>query len=285
VVIIEGDVVKCFDSIPHHVILRRLRTRIKDERFLDLIRQRRQAGVMEDGHVLPTYAGTPQGGLASPLLSNVVCHEFDCWLEDAWHAHPPPLTAKQPQARTNPEYARHKRNLVRWRAQWHGRMPLGRQTPEGLRSKITQTLAARKRVPSVCPRRLLSYGRFADDYVVVLCQHTQAEAQSLQDAMASWLQEHLGLMQHPTKTHRTHWDRRFRFLGYDLRGRRHPNGPRWLRRSIPPEKAREGKGTVQRLCQYTQIPALALFLRVNALMRGGAHDFRYANNASKRFGY
>jgi retron-type reverse transcriptase len=113
------------------VILGRLRKRIKDERFLALIRKMLQAGVREDGHVLPTYSGTPPGGLASPILSNVVLHEFDCWLEDAWHANPPPLTAKQPQARTNPEYARHKRNLVRWRAQLHGRIPLGRQTPAG----------------------------------------------------------------------------------------------------------------------------------------------------------
>ena len=65
---IEGDVVTCFDSIPHHVILRSLRKRIKDERFLDLIRKMLQAGVMEDGHVLPTYSGTPPGrvGLAHP---------------------------------------------------------------------------------------------------------------------------------------------------------------------------------------------------------------------------
>jgi group II intron reverse transcriptase/maturase len=282
---IEGDLVQCFDSIPHHVILRSLRKRIKDERFIDLIRTMLKAGVMEDGHVLPTYSGTPQGGLASPILSNVVLHEFDCWLEDSWHANPPPLTAKQQQARTNPAYARHKRNLVRWRAQLHGRIPLGRQTPEGLRGKITQTLAARKRVPSVLPRRLISYCRFADDYVVVLCQHTKAEAQHLKDAMATWLQEHLGLIQHPTKTHLTHWDRRFRFLGYDLRGRRNPNGTRWLRLSIPPEKEREVKGKVKRLCQYTQIPALDLFMSVNALMRGWAQYFRYANNASKRFGY
>jgi RNA-directed DNA polymerase len=283
--IIEGDLVKCFDSLPHGVILNCLRKRIKDERFIALVCQMLKAGVLEEGHVLPTYSGTPQGGLASPILSNIVLHELDSWLEDHWQANPPPLTAKQQQARTHPEYARHKRNLVRWRAQLHGRIPMGRQTPEGLRAKIQHALAARKRIPSVTSRRLISYCRYADDYVVVLCQHTKAEAQHLKTAMAQWLQEHLGLTQHSEKTRLTHWDDRFRFLGYDLRGQRNPNRTRWLRLSIPPEKEREVKAKVKRLCGYTQIPALDLFMSVNALMRGWANYFRYANNATNRFLY
>ncbi len=131
-------------------------------------------------------------------------HEFDCWLEDQLGANPPRLTAKQQAARANPEYARHKRNLVRWRAQLAGRIPMGRQTPEGLRAKIKQALAARKLIPSVLPRRLLSYCRYADDYVIVLCQYSKAEAIKLKEEMAVWLQSNLGLTQHPEKTHITH---------------------------------------------------------------------------------
>src|SRR5919201_321601 len=198
--IIEGDLVKCFDSIPHGVILTCLRKRIKDERFIDLIRQMLQAGVIEEGSYTRTYSGTPQGGLASPILSNVVLHEFDCWMEDQWQANPPPLTARQQNARVNPEYACHKRNLARWRAQLAGRIPLGHQTPEGLRTKIQTALKARRRIPSVLPRRLIAYGRYADDYVAVLCQYPKREAQQLKTAMAEWLQRHLGPTQHPPKT-------------------------------------------------------------------------------------
>src|SRR5437870_1434928 len=121
---------------------------------------------------------------SSPVLSNIVLHEFDCWMEEYWHANPPPLTKQEQQARNTPEYARHKRNLVRWRAQLAGRIPLGRQTPDGLRAKIRAALAARQQVPSVRPRRMIAYCRYADDYVVVLCQHSKAEAQHLKEAMA-----------------------------------------------------------------------------------------------------
>jgi len=132
---------------------------------------------------------------------------------------------------------------------------------------------------------MISYCRYADDYVVVLCQYSKAEAQQLKEALAQWLQEQVGLTQHPDKTRITHWDDRLRFLGYDLRGQRNLNGTRWLHLSIPPEKERALKAKVQRLCGYTQIPELDLVVSVNALMRGWAQYFRYAKNASRRFGY
>jgi group II intron reverse transcriptase/maturase len=283
--IIEGDLVKCFDSIPHGVILNCLRKRIKDERFIELIRQMLKAGVMEQGNFMPTYSGTPQGGLASPILCNIVLHELDCWIEDYWKANPTRLTAQQQAARANPEYARHKRNLVRWRAQLAGRIPMGRQTPEGLRSKIKEALAARKKIPSVLPRRLISYCRYADDYVLVLCQHSKAEAIHLKAELERWLHHTLGLTQHQEKTQITHWTQRFRFLGYDLKGQRNSNGTHWLRLTIPPEKERELKAKVKRLCSYTQIPELDLFTSVNAIMRGWSNYFRYAHNAPQRFRY
>jgi hypothetical protein len=244
-----------------------------------------RAGVFEDGRVERTSSGTPQGGLASPILSNIVLHEFDCWMEDHWHANPAPETAQQRQARTNLEYKRHTEHLRRWRAQLAGRRPLGRQTPEGLRAKIQAALIARKRMPSVFPRQRLAYCRYADDYTVVLCQYSKAEAHDLKRAMADWLEHHLGVTQHPDKTCITHWDTRFRFLGYDLQGQRNANGRRWLQLHIPPEKERGLKGKLQRLCGYTQIPELDLVLSVNALARGWTNYYRYAHNASQRFAY
>ena len=283
--VIEGDLVKCFDSLPHGVILNCLRKRIKDERFIDLIRRMLKAGVMENFRYEQTYSGTPQGGLVSPILSNVVLHEFDCWMEDHWQTNPPTLTPKQQRARMNPEYARIQGNLYRWRAKLNGRMPMGRQTEEGLRRKIREAIAGRRRIPCYLPRQVIYYCRYADDYVVVLCNYSKEDARCLKQAMAEWLQENLGVIQHPDKTHITHRSKRFRFLGYDLRGQSNPNGTHWLRLTIPPEAERHLKQRVKRLCGYTQIPATDLFSRVNALSRGWTQYYRYAHNGTRRSGY
>jgi group II intron reverse transcriptase/maturase len=283
--IIEGDLQKCFDSLPHGVILNCLRKRIKDERFIDLIRRMLQAGVMEDFRYKQTYSGAPQGGIVSPILMNVVLHEFDGWMEDHWGANPSPLTPRQQWARTNPEYARIKRNLCRWRAQLAGRIPMGRQTVEGLKRKIKESVKERKQVPSALPRQVIYYCRYADDYLVVMCNYSKEDARCLKQAMAEWLQATLGVIQHPEKTQITHWSERYRFLGYHLRGQRNPNGTRWLRLTIPPEAERHLKQRLKRLCGWTQIPETDLFMSVNALLRGWTQYYRYAHNATQRFGY
>ena len=277
--IVEGDLERCFDSLPHSVILACLRKRIKDERFIDLIRRMLQAGVMEQGRYERTYSGAPQGGLCSPIFMNIVLHAFDGWMEEQWQANQPV------PHRAHPEYARLKRNLVRWRGQLRGRIPMGRQTVEGLRRKIAAAEAARHHVPSYAPRPTLSFCRFADDYLVVMGGYGKAEASRLKDAMATWLQEQLGLRQHPDKTRITYWSQRVRFLGYDLRGQRNRNGTRWARLLIPPEAERDLKQRVKRLCGYTQIPATDLIMSVNALLRGWTQYYCYASNATRRFGY
>jgi RNA-directed DNA polymerase len=282
--IIEGDLVKCFDSIPHSVILNCLRKRIQDERLIDLIRRMLQAGVMEDFRYERTHSGTPQGGIASPILANIVLHEFDCWMEEHWQANPI-QTKKQQQARLNPEYVRLKSRIYRWRAQLEGRIPMGRQTIEGLKSKLKEAIAERKRILCLLPKQAIYYCRYADDYMVMLCNYSKEDAQNLKEAMAEWLQENLGLKQHPDKTRLTHWGERLRFLGYDLRGQRNPNGSHWLRLTIPPEAERNLKQRVKRLCGYTQIPELDLFMSVNAQMCGWTQYYRYAHNARQRFEY
>lgn len=283
--IIEGDLQKCFDTLPHKVILNCLRKRIKDERFIDLIRRMLQSGIMEDSRYTPTYSGAPQGGIVSPILMNVVLHEFDCWMEDHWRANPPAQTSKQREARRNPDYVRLKSQLYRWRAKLDRRAPMGHDNPEDLKRKIKEAIEQRKSVPTFLPRQALFFQRYADDYVVILCNYSKEDACCLKQAMAEWLQHTLGLIQHPEKTHITHWRDCYRFLGYHLRGQRNRKGSRWLRLTIPPEAERKLKQQVKRLCRWTQIPETDLFMNVNALLRGWTQYYRYAHNASRRFAY
>ncbi len=77
--IIEGDARACFDEISHKAILRCVREKVMDKNFLALIQLLLKAGVEIDGVLHPTTKGVPQGGVASPLLANIVLNKLD-WL-------------------------------------------------------------------------------------------------------------------------------------------------------------------------------------------------------------
>ena len=75
--VVDADIRSYFDSIDQQKLMGLVEERISDRRTLKLIRQWLRAGVMEDGTVRETLAGTPQGGVISPLLANIYLHYLD----------------------------------------------------------------------------------------------------------------------------------------------------------------------------------------------------------------
>ena len=79
--VIDLDIEKYFDTVNHDKLISILREKVNDSHTLHLIRKFLQAGVMENGVVISSTIGTPQGGPLSPILSNIYLDKFDKELE------------------------------------------------------------------------------------------------------------------------------------------------------------------------------------------------------------
>jgi retron-type reverse transcriptase len=74
--VVDVDLKSYFDTIDHDLLMQMVERRVGDVRVLRLIRAWLKAGVMEEGKVTHPVRGSPQGGVVSPLLSNVMLMSF-----------------------------------------------------------------------------------------------------------------------------------------------------------------------------------------------------------------
>ena len=83
--VVETDIANCFEAIPHDRLIAAIEERIVDRHVLKLLRAMLRAGVMQNGTLMRRDAGTPQGGVISPVLANVYLHRLDRGWERCGH--------------------------------------------------------------------------------------------------------------------------------------------------------------------------------------------------------
>ena len=81
-VVVDADIQGFFDNLLHRVIMQALAAQVADGNILKLVEKFLRAGVMENGVFKPTTVGTPQGGVVSPLLANIVLNHLDWQLQE-----------------------------------------------------------------------------------------------------------------------------------------------------------------------------------------------------------
>lgn len=204
---IEGDIAKYFEAINHDVLLAILSEHIHDGRFLRLLRELLEAGYLEDWKFNRTISGTPQGGVISPILSNIYLHRFDEWVEKVLI----PEYTRGKRQKANPAYEQISRRLYAMRK---------RGDIKGIKTLIKQ----RRALPSVNPQdasyRRLRYVRYADDFLLGFTG-PKVEAEEIKQKLKGWLQDNLKLNLSDEKTLITHASTESaRFLGYDIKVQR-----------------------------------------------------------------
>lgn len=201
---IEGDITQCFDRLDHQVLLTILAEKLHDQRFLRLLAQMLKAGYLEDWTYHATYSGAPQGGVASPVLSNIYLDRLDKYVEGVLL----PAYNRGEKRHANPMYAALRRLLKRARDQGDTRCV------KDLRKRLRATPCVDLHDPHY---RRLRYVRYADDFLLGF-NGPREEAQAIKDHLHTFLCEALKLELSAEKTLITHaGDAAARFLGYDIK--------------------------------------------------------------------
>jgi group II intron reverse transcriptase/maturase len=109
---IEGDIKGCYDNLDHHILMHILRENIQDNRFLRLIEGALKAGYCEEWTSHPTLSGTPQGGIVSPILSNIYMDRLDRFVQEILI----PEFTQSSKRKMNPTYLRLQSRVYHLRA-------------------------------------------------------------------------------------------------------------------------------------------------------------------------
>lgn len=234
--VVEGDITACFDNVDHHVLMDLVAERIKDRKVLRLVSAFLRAGVVErHGGFAETLTGTPQGGVASPLLANIYLSVLDRHFSRIWDSEMTPGWRKQ---------QRRRRGLPNFRLV-----------------------------------------RYADDFVV-LVHGTKSQAEALKEEIGQLLASRLKMTLSVDKTHITHIDDGFVFLGFHIQAKT-PGDRRRIILTIPakPALASVMRKIKKLTAQGTTSLSLAQVLwTVNPVLRGWAAYFRYGAS-KKTFSY
>jgi len=207
---IEGDIKGCFDNIDHAVLLSILREKIHDGRFMNLVSGLLKAGYLEQWNYRPTFSGTPQGGIISPLLANIYLDRLDKFVETTLL----PMFNKGKTKKRRPEYDRLYRRLRKLEAE---------EAPEEILRPLRDEFRTIGSNDPFDPNfRRLKYVRYADDFVLGF-DGPKEEAEAIKTLLGTFLRDNLKLELSPEKTLITHSRTdKARFLGYEISTRSNP---------------------------------------------------------------
>jgi group II intron reverse transcriptase/maturase len=204
---VEGDLADYFGSLDHKIMVSTLAVKIHDGRFLQLINRMLQAGYLEDWRWNATLSGAPQGGIASPVLSNIYLDRFDQFVEQRLI----PEYTRGEKRRSEPRYHHVESRIVT--AKRHG----DRDAVRALR-RLRRTLPSRD--PDDPGYRRLRYVRYCDDFLLGFAG-PRREAEEIKSKIGEFLRDELTLELSEPKTLITHaTSQAARFLSYEIRTQR-----------------------------------------------------------------
>ncbi len=240
--VIEGDIKGCFDNIDHHLLMNRVRQHCADRKVNRLLAQFLKAGALSEEQFLRTDAGTPQGGIISPLLANVALSMIE------------------------ERYERWVNHQIKRQS---------RRGCDGIKAAMWARSTDRQ-----AGRTVFFPIRYADDFVILVSGSSQ-DAVAEREKLETLLHNGMGLTLSPEKTRITQLTEGFEFLGHRVRMRWDKRYGWTPRIEIPKAKTADLRYKVKQLTGRSTTPlSLAeLIQKLNPILRGWAHFYRYCTGA------
>jgi group II intron reverse transcriptase/maturase len=213
---IEGDIKGFFDNIDHHTLIGILKRKIDDEHFINLIWKFLKAGYLEEWQYHKTYSGTPQGGVISPILSNIYLNELDNFIKTY------KINFDKGKGRKRlKEYRTREARLFRARAKYKENWKeMSKEEKEEAQQHIKQLKEHMMELPYKEPMdenyKRIQYVRYADDFLIGVIG-SKEDCNTIKRDITLFLENELKIELSQEKTLITHSKNRARFLGYDVK--------------------------------------------------------------------
>lgn len=248
---VDIDIKGFFDNVSHTKLLKQMWTLgLQDKSLLCIISKILKSDVLlPSGEIIKSHKGTPQGGIISPLLSNIVLNELDRWIDNQWATKD--LKEVTPQIR-----------------------------PGGYRSRGHEY----RRMRNNTKLKAMQIVRFADDFKIFTYDYKTAK--KIFEAVKQWLKDRLDLEISPEKSTITNLKKNYTiFLGFKLKV--HEKGKKQVVKSHVSDKAKQAviKNIVSQVkkAQHSKNKQKELWL-LNSKIIGIHNYYRIATNCSKDFG-
>lgn len=250
--VIEFDIKGFFDNVDHSILIRQMwNMGIRDKKLIWIIKQILKAPILlENGKIIHPQKGTPQGGIISPLLANIVLNDLDRWIESQWENNP-----------VVPKYTRIDNRG--WVNKSHGYRAMREMTN----------------------LKEMWIVRYADDFRI-FCRHHE-DAIIIKEATTKWLQQRLRLAISQEKTKIVDLRKEYMdFLGFKIKVVWRGNKNKYVICSHIADKALEQKteklvNQMKRVCEHVNKPnELKQIKLYNSMVIGIQNYYRYATHVA-----
>ena len=212
----RSAVISAYPRIDHNKLCDILSLRIKDERFMNLIRKSLKCGIydapnLSNRNEVPSLVGLRQGSIVSPILANIYFNELDRWVtKKSEEIYAEKSSICHPEYKRLEYQIRKVRKLIE-KAEWNSKQ--GEKLVRELKSLVRE----RNKVPSLYNQGIeIRYTRYADDWIIGL-KGPRKLAEQIKDEVGIFLYEHLRLELDPNKTEIINIRAgKFLFLGYEI---------------------------------------------------------------------